>query len=303
MKLPFCFLPIDKAAGWSSHDCVAKIRNQLKGIVPRKTKVGHTGTLDPFASGLLLVAIGKATRFSDAVHLYNKTYEAEITLGKETTTLDTEGESVREMPVPEITREQLDACQRVFTGRIEQVPPAFSAKRIKGVRSYKLAREKRAVDLKPICVDIESIELAQVSEERIHCRVTCSTGTYIRTLGSDIAQFLGTVGHVSRLRRTSIGPIHVERAFQIDGDLLFHQQCQAHALSVSRVLPDFPEIELPFLFQEDLLQGRKIDVPGKRFPAVFLGVLSKDGVIRSVFKCQYDSRTRSILPKMLCYKA
>ena len=302
MKIPFNFLPIDKIPGMTSHDVVAKVRRALRDVVPRGTRVGHTGTLDPFASGLLIVAIGKATRFSDDVHRYPKTYEAELTLGTETTTLDPEGEISGSRPVPSLSQMDLDRCCTQFTGVQEQLPPSYSAKLVDGIRSYELARKNRAVDLKPCSIEISAIDLKIIDSKSLFCRVTCSTGTYIRSLGRDIARELGTVGHVSKLRRTSVGPIKVEQALGAYDTELDPVVIDRYVIPVSEVLPEYPEVELPIRFREPLLQGRQIediDLPHERF----LGVIREGTEVSTIFKCEYQARTRQLRTKMLCFKS
>ncbi|MFN3330008.1 MAG: tRNA pseudouridine(55) synthase TruB, partial [Pyrinomonadaceae bacterium] len=181
-------LVIDKPEDWTSHDVVAKCRKILK-----THKIGHTGTLDPFATGVLLLLVGKATRLAQFLGKYEKEYVAEITFGFETDTGDKTGK------IKENTRSdgfRLDAkkIQKVlseFLGEIEQIPPMFSAKKIKGKKLYELARKQIEIERKPVKIKIYEIELLEIKEKSIAVRIVCSSGTYVRTLAEDIGRKLG----------------------------------------------------------------------------------------------------------------
>jgi tRNA pseudouridine55 synthase len=224
-------LLVDKPIGWTSFDVVNYVRRIVAGVEgkkPKNCKVGHTGTLDPFASGLLVLLIGKEyTRRAGELTKVDKTYEVIMELGRSSTTGDPEGEkTVVSTTVPE--RGAVVAALDKFTGQIEQVPPAFSAIKINGVRAYKLAREGKEVVIAARPVTIHSIELVNYIYPDIAYITEVSSGTYIRTLVEDIGAELGTGAYTAELRRTTIGKFKIEDAIQVEGmtpeDLQKHLQ-------------------------------------------------------------------------------
>ncbi len=191
---------MDKPAGWTSHDVVNKIRR-----IAGERSVGHLGTLDPLATGVLPLLVGRATRLAKFYGSSDKVYEATIRFGFATTTYDTEGDATTDAVSVTLDREQLDGALAQFRGPISQVPPAFSAKKIRGVAAYKLARRDQVVELAPVNVEIHSLELLRVSGDMVELRVHCSSGTYIRSLAHDLGQVLGCGAHLTVLRRTRSG--------------------------------------------------------------------------------------------------
>ncbi len=204
-------LAVWKPAGWTSFDVVKKIRS-----LTRIRKVGHAGTLDPFATGILLICLGKATKQVDALMNLPKEYEAVIELGKETDTLDPEGKVVAEAPVPAHTAETVREVLQRFVGEIEQEIPAYSAKKFQGKRLYKMARKGQETPRLFKTVKIYRIDLLDFTPPTLTLRIACGRGTYIRTLARDIARALGTVGYVRELTRTRIGDFTREQALTID---------------------------------------------------------------------------------------
>ena len=202
---------INKPAGWTSFDVVKKVR----GIIKEK-KVGHAGTLDPFAEGVLVLGTGPDTKKLTDITTASKIYRAELTLGKATDTQDRDGKIIAESPVPELTRETIDAVLASFVGTQEQIPPMYSAKQVNGQRLYKLARKNKTVERDPVTITIDQISLLDYTEPVITFEVTCSKGTYVRALGADIAAKLGTVGHLTALVRTSVGSYHIANATTIE---------------------------------------------------------------------------------------
>ena len=202
---------IYKPTGWTSFDVVKKIR----GITKEK-KVGHGGTLDPFAEGLLIIATGKDTKQLANISGASKSYRAVLKLGKTTDTLDTEGQIIDTKPVPELNEKIIINVLNKFVGEYEQIPPMFSAKRVNGVRLYKLARENITVERKPIIVNINNISLNSLNGDSVDFSVTCSKGTYIRVLGQDIANKLGTVGYLIRLIREKVGKFQINDSSTIE---------------------------------------------------------------------------------------
>ena len=202
---------INKPAGWTSFDVVKKVR----GIIKEK-KVGHAGTLDPFAEGVLVLGTGPDTKKLTDITTASKIYRAELTLGKATDTQDRDGKIIAESPVPELTMETIDAVLASFVGTQEQIPPMYSAKQVNGQRLYKLARKNKTVERDPVTITIDQISLLDYTEPVITFEVTCSKGTYVRALGADIAAKLGTVGHLTALVRTSVGAYHIANATTIE---------------------------------------------------------------------------------------
>jgi len=193
-------VPIDKPRGWTSFDVIRKVRS-----ISGEKKVGHAGTLDPFAEGILVVGIGRhSTKQLRDLSLQEKEYEASLRLGIETDTLDPEGRIVAKKAIPELTENKIIEVFRVLTGFIEQTPPMYSAKKINGIRLYQLARQNIEVKRDPVRVEIKSLTLKSYSRDTIDFVVSCSKGTYIRQLGADIAHALGTVGHLISLKRVRV---------------------------------------------------------------------------------------------------
>jgi len=203
---------IDKPAGITSFDVVYSLRKLTK-----VKKIGHAGTLDPFATGLLIVCISRnSTRHIDRFTQLEKTYTAKLRLGKKTDTADIEGKILKVARIPELSRNKISDILKDFEGQIEQVPPTFSAIKKDGKPLYKFARKGIEVKVESRTVTIHSIKLKDYIPPDIIFCTKVSKGTYIRTLGEDIAQKLGTVGHLIELRRDSIGPFIASEAIPID---------------------------------------------------------------------------------------
>ena len=202
---------IYKPVGWTSFDVVKKIRS-----ITRHKKVGHGGTLDPFAEGVLIIGTGKGTKALSNFSSEKKSYQAIIQLGCATDTLDNEGEVVKETVVPKLTKKQITKTLDTFLGDYIHKPPMYSAKKINGTPLYKLARKNITIERKEIISTIYDIRLNDFSKDLINFSVTCSKGTYIRVIGSDIAKKLHTVGHLIKLIRTSVGDYEVSNSQSID---------------------------------------------------------------------------------------
>lgn len=208
---------VDKPYGWTSFDVVKRIRGvMLRRMGVKKMKVGHAGTLDPLATGVMIVVSGKSTKLIEQLQSGVKEYIATIALGATTPSYDLETEIDARYPTAHITRELVGEVLTKFTGRIEQVPPAFSACKIDGKRAYKMARKGDTVELKPKILVIDEIELLEYSPESITIRVVCSKGTYIRALARDIGAALGSGGHLTALRRTRVGDVTIDRCLSLD---------------------------------------------------------------------------------------
>lgn len=206
---------VDKPAGISSFGIVAKIRRELKEEFGHKIKVGHTGTLDPFATGLLILLSGKMTKKSNEFLKLDKIYEAELKLGFVSSTGDPEGEIQQYSDNLCPKRKTVESVLRSFTGKITQTPPRFSAIKINGERAYKLARKGADFEIPSRKVEIYSIEILDYSYPTLKIRCHVSSGTYIRTLAEDIGKKLGTGAYLTALRRTKIGDYHIEDAKKV----------------------------------------------------------------------------------------
>lgn len=210
-------LYVDKPLRWTSFDVVKRVRGTLlRRMKLRKMKVGHAGTLDPLATGVMVVCTGRATKRIDELQAGVKEYVATIALGATTPSFDLETEIDATYPTAHITRQLVEETLRHFTGAIEQVPPAFSACKVDGKRAYKMARKGHEVELKPKTLVIDEIELLEFSPESITIRVVCSKGTYIRALARDIGEALGSGGHLTALRRTRVGTVGLDRCMDVD---------------------------------------------------------------------------------------
>ncbi|HET7461242.1 MAG TPA: tRNA pseudouridine(55) synthase TruB [Longimicrobium sp.] len=209
---PVGVLPVDKPEGPTSHDVVGRVRRALK-----TRAVGHTGTLDPFASGLLLVCVGPATRLAEYLTGLPKTYVATMRLGAATDTDDLTGEVIGGSEEwRAVTREQVAAALQAQVGTIQQVPPVYSAKKVDGERMYAAARRGESVDRTPATVSIYGIRLIGMELPDVEFEVECGAGTYIRAIARDAGDLLGVGAHLRTLRRTRVGPHAVERAVPLD---------------------------------------------------------------------------------------
>ena len=201
----------DKPLGWTSFKVVGHARYHIcKRLGVKKLKVGHAGTLDPLATGVMIVCTGKATKRIEEFQYHTKEYVADIRLGATTPSYDLEHEIDATYPTEHITRELVEATLQQFVGEIQQVPPAFSACMVNGTRAYDLARKGEEVELKPKLLVIDEIELLECQLPDIRVRVVCSKGTYIRALARDIGEALQSGAHLTALRRTRVGDVRVE---------------------------------------------------------------------------------------------
>ena len=231
-------LNIRKEKGYTSFDVVAKLRGIL-----RMKKIGHTGTLDPEAEGVLPVVLGKATKLVDLLTEKQKTYEALLHLGLETDTQDMTGKVLREQPV-NVTEEEVIAVIRSFLGEQQQIPPMYSALKVDGKKLYELAREGKTVERKPRTVHFYEIEIKKIELPYIRLSVTCSKGTYIRTLCHDIGQKLGCGGCMEELIRTRSGNFDLEDSMtlaQVE-EAVKNGTIENRVIRIGQVLKDYPEI-------------------------------------------------------------
>lgn len=211
-------LYVDKPLHWTSFYAVKRIRGVLnKRLGVKNLKVGHAGTLDPLATGVLILCTGRATKRIDELQAHVKEYVATLRLGATTPSFDLETEVDATYPWEHVTREEVErVLQEKFTGSIEQVPPAFSACKVDGKRAYKMARKGREVELKAKTLVIDEIELLEFAPPSLTIRVVCSKGTYIRALARDIGEALGSGAHLTALRRTRVGDVRVEQCSSVE---------------------------------------------------------------------------------------
>lgn len=246
-------LPVDKPLGWTSHDVVARVR-RLAG----QKSVGHAGTLDPLATGVLVLVLGKATRLSDDLMGTTKVYCAEVVLGAVTATDDAEGELVRNGSVGAVTREAVDAAVGRFVGQIAQVPPMYAAVRKGGERLYVLARRGETVEREPRSVTIERIDVISWNSPRLRLRVVCSAGTYIRSLARDIGEALGTGAYLHALRRTRSGTIGLEESVRLEA-LTGREDVERALLSPDRAVIGRPALVLKAEEEQRIVLGQAIE--------------------------------------------
>lgn len=247
-------LNIYKPQNMTSHDVVAIVRGALQ-----TKKVGHTGTLDPMATGVLPVCVGRATKIVDFIQDDKKTYKAEITLGIETDTEDCWGKVVNEAPV-NVTDDSFREAILSFLGEIKQVPPMYSALKVNGKKLYELARAGKTVERKTRMRTIYSIEVIEINNHKAVFSVTCSKGTYIRTLCSDIGRKLGTLAHMSGLERTQSGQFTVETAISIEEVKKLGLSLQEKFLPVDQALGFDKKIHISLKGKELIQNGVKIDL-------------------------------------------
>jgi tRNA pseudouridine55 synthase len=220
------FLNVNKPLKLTSHDVVARVRRRYKELTGSK-KVGHAGTLDPLATGVLVLCLGGATRLSDYVMHTTKQYRAQVTLGKTTTTYDAEGDIMAEVDASHISQADVEAALPQFTGAIQQIPPMYSAIKVDGKKLYDLAREGKSIERKARDITIESLNILSWNSPTFELDVVCGSGTYIRSLAYDIGQVLGVGAYLSGLERIASGNFHVDSSISLDtilNDDTWHQQ-------------------------------------------------------------------------------
>jgi tRNA pseudouridine55 synthase len=224
-------LLVDKPEGPSSAHVVHRAKVSLGA-----KKVGHLGTLDPFASGLLLLGINEGTKISDIFLRAPKSYRGVVTLGVATDSQDSTGVVVKTRPVPSLADHDLHVLEQRFSGELQQTPPMFSALKKDGVRLYKLARQGKEVPRQPRTIQIDSIQLRQINCTEVSIDVTCSRGTYVRTLASDLGEALGCGGHLKSLRRIACGHLRVDQAVTLDELEQFTTRAESAMISLSNAL-------------------------------------------------------------------
>lgn len=254
-------LLIDKPQGMTSQQVVSKVKYLLKSDVHDSKKAGHTGTLDPMATGLLPICLGEATKFShyqlDAI----KSYHAIIKLGEQTDTGDAEGEIIATSPVPHVTQAMLQSVTEQFLGEIMQVPPMYSALKKDGKKLYELAREGIEVERAARPLTIYELSLTPLSDQQLQLTVTCSKGTYVRVLAEDIAKALGTLGHLTALRRIRTGDFEIANAITLaDFAALDFAARFDKLLAVDACVRSLPSLLLDDSQSKRIRQGQRLNV-------------------------------------------
>jgi tRNA pseudouridine55 synthase len=270
------FLNIDKPAGLTSHDVVAKIRRAAG-----QRRVGHGGTLDPAATGVLPIALGAATRLLEYLVEGRKSYRATIRFGITTTTDDAEGAVVAEQPVPELSQKELHEVAQSFVGTIQQAPPMYSAIQIGGQRMYDLARRGDQVDLPPRTVEIDRIDLVDWQLPLAVVDVVCGKGTYIRSLARDLGMALGCGAHLQALRRTAVGPLVISDAIPLEQLLVDPAQIQQWLLPPEAAVADWPRIDVDDVTAARVRNGVAIDLST---PAKLVRVHTLDGTLLALLR-------------------
>ena len=264
---------VNKEKDFTSHDVVSIVKKITE------SKVGHTGTLDPNATGVLPLLIGNATKISKYLINHDKEYEAVIQLGKKTTTADIEGEVIEEKEVPEKIYIECENILKSFIGKQKQTPPAYSAIKVNGKKLYSYAREGKKIEIEPRNIEIYNIELMNINKEekQISFRVSCSKGTYIRSLCEDIADKLGTVGYMKDLKRTKIGDFEIKEAITIDElKEKFEKNDFSDVITIENIFKDMPKIELNENNIKQYLNGVKITEK------------NQDGIYRIFYKNEFN---------------
>lgn len=242
---------INKPKGYTSHDVVNVVRKKLN-----IKKVGHTGTLDPNATGVLPILIGQATKISKYLIEHNKEYIAELKLGEKSSTGDREGEIIQKAEIPKLTEQKVEEILKSFLGKQEQTPPIYSSIKINGKKGYEYARKGQKVEIPAREIKIIDISLIEIKNEIIKFKVKCSKGTYIRVLCEDIADRLGTIGYMKELERTSVNEFNVANSITLDK--LDNIDIKEKVISIENIFKDKSDIELNNRKLELFLNGVKL---------------------------------------------
>jgi tRNA pseudouridine55 synthase len=258
--LPACYsglvdgvIVVDKPQGLTSHDVVNRVRR-----LANTRKVGHLGTLDPMATGVLPLVLGRATRLAQFFSGGEKTYDARIQFGWSTDTYDRDGEPTSEPVEPRFTRAELDAVLVRFRGPFLQTPPPFSAKKIAGTPAYRLARKGTPVDLQPVQVQVFELDLLEFDGATAHIRLRCSAGTYLRGIAHDVGRELGCGAFLTALRRNASAEFSEDQAFTLEalGELASAGNLREALIPAARVLPEFPNAPVDTVTAGQIRQGK-----------------------------------------------
>jgi tRNA pseudouridine55 synthase len=287
---------VDKPEGWTSHDVVGKMRGVLRaglGMQKQagksqagKIKVGHLGTLDPIATGVLPLVVGRATRLAQFYTRSDKVYEAQVRLGWATTTYDRAGEPVREPREFQIAAADLERHLDKFRGKFMQTPPAVSAKRVDGRRAYELARKDIAVELDAVEIEVYELTVLGIEGSQVRLRAHCSGGTYLRSIAHDLGQSLGCGGHISELRRTASGEFGIAQARSLEQlqSLAAEERLTDAIVPAVEMLPDFPSVFVDDAAVAEVRNGRNFAAsPFRSQPASqYVKAVSRQGELIAV---------------------
>jgi tRNA pseudouridine55 synthase len=262
---------VDKPAGWTSHDVVARMRCMVG-----ERSIGHLGTLDPMATGVLPLVLGRMTRLCQFYTASEKAYEGTIHLGVATDTYDCDGDPVGDPQTVNVTLEEIRVAVTGFCGLISQTPPPFSAKKIKGVPAYKLARKKQEVELKPVEVEVKEFIALGLESDRFEFRSRVSSGTYIRGLAHELGQELGIGAHLASLRRTAVGEFTLEQSHRLEqvAEAISQGRLEDLLVHPRRLLPEIPSVTADDEAVGKIRHGRSVNLPEmsrSRLVKVFAG--------------------------------
>ncbi len=264
-------LVVDKAAGWTSHDVVARTRR----IVGERS-IGHLGTLDPMATGVLPLVLGRMTRLCQFYNSSEKIYEGSVRLGFATDTYDADGEPTGAAQEVHVSLEEIQQAVSGLTGHIQQTPPPFSAKKIQGVPAYKLARRKQEVELKPVEVEVKEFVISKLGAEVADFRCRVSSGTYVRSLAHELGRRLGCGAHLASLRRMASAEFTIEHSHTLEqiAEAVVHSRLEEILVHPRRVLPDIPCVTATDADVAKIRNGRTVNLPEmsrSRWVKVFAG--------------------------------
>jgi tRNA pseudouridine55 synthase len=287
-------LNINKATGMTSHDVVARIRKLL-----HQKRVGHTGTLDPAANGVLPICLGQATRVAEYLSESGKAYQAEITFGIVTDTYDAEGQILRTADASALTREKIEAALPDFLGIQQQMPPRYSAIKIKGQPAYKLARAGTEVELEARTVTLHTLQIVAWNTPRLTLAVDCSKGTYIRSLAYDLGEKLGTGAHLSALTRTRSGPFTLEQSITLEqlASAIEENSVEILLFPADIALQNYPALYLDEQTTERVMHGNAFSYQIATPPSdqALARVYTPDGIFLAI--AHWDRQQRQWQPK------
>lgn len=279
----FGILLVDKPEGITSHGVISRLRKTLN-----TRRIGHAGTLDPLATGLLVIAVGPATRFLQYLSLEPKVYEATVRFGESTNTYDAEGEISQTRPIPPDLESQIQTHIPKFLGKIAQFPPIYSAIKHQGQPLYEYARKGQDVKVKPRHIFIEEFNINSISGQEATFSITCSGGTYIRSLAHDLGEAIGCGGHITKLRRIGAGEFHVDQSIPLDQVTAFN------IIPLKNALTHLPHADLTALQTVDIRHGRTVDYPIAETPQPVV-LLTPDGNVLGIARVVKTDGDRSTL--------
>ena len=291
------FLNINKPVGPTSHDVVRTLKRLLNKSF--KHKIGHTGTLDPSAKGVLVIGIGRANRLAEYILLHPKEYSGIVNLGKTTDTLDADGKVVETCGIPEFNSNQLDSIIKDLSGEIMQIPPVVSALKKDGERYYVKARRGEMFEPDARPVNVYNMNLKQLDEERIELYVKSSSGFYVRSLARDIAVKLGTIGYLSNLIRLSVGPFRIEDSIDIDWieEHGYEETFENHLYPVHAPMDILPRLDIPESENGFFSQGMKRRIDDSSLPLSTDIAIFSNGVLSGIGRIVESENGLILIPR------